>query len=129
MDLDSHSPALEALAAELRAQAGAGAFYVFWFGGPAGAGGPARSDRPRTLLAFPSPDAALSFAQRSVRSGQGERPRLRRLGLPRLLQAVAREPAITALVLVAEGAPDPLPGQLPAGLRLERAELLRRLER
>jgi len=37
-----------------------------------------------------------------------------------------REPAITVLILAAED--DPLPaGQLPRGIRIERAELLRRL--
>ncbi|HWQ16009.1 MAG TPA: hypothetical protein VNL77_24630 [Roseiflexaceae bacterium] len=126
MDHDPDPTLLQTLAAELCAQTGADAFYVFWFGGGA-PGTPAPPDRQRVLLAFPSPDAALSFAQRSVRRGQGEQPRLRRLGIPQLLQAVACEPAIAALILVAEGAPDPPPGQLPAGLRLEREDILRRL--
>ena len=109
---------------ELRAQAGAERFYIFWTtGGGAGAGA---SGRKRTLLAFPTPDTALAFAQRNRLGGQGEQPRLRRFALLQLLQAMLREPAILALLLVADDDPPPA-GQLPRGTRIERAELQRRL--
>jgi hypothetical protein len=116
--------AARALLDELRAQAGAERFYVFWTTG-GGAGGRA-TERKRTLLAFPTPDAALAFAQRNGLGSDGERPRLRRFALIQLLQAMLREPAILALLLVADDEPPPA-GQLPHGTRIERAELLRRL--
>ena len=115
--------AARALLKELRAQAGAERFYIFWTTGGAGAG--ARG-RKRTLLAFPTPDAALAFAQRNELGSPGEQPRLRRFALLQLLQAMLHEPAILALLLVADDDPPPA-GQLPHGTRIERAELLRRL--
>jgi len=116
--------AARALLHELRTQAGAERFYVFWTTG--GSAGASASARRRTLLAFPTPDAALAFAQRNGLGSPGELPRLRRFVLLQLLQAMLREPAITVLILAAED--DPLPaGQLPRGIRIERAELLRRL--
>ncbi len=99
-------------------------FYIFWTtGGGAGAGGSARK---RTLLAFPTPDAALAFAQRNGLSSPSERPRLRRFTLLQLLGAMLREPAITALLLATDDDPPPA-GQLPRGQRIERATLLQRL--
>ena len=115
--------AARALLDELRAQAGAERFYVFWTTGGAGA---SVGRRKRTLLAFPTPDAALAFAQRNGLGSPGEQPRLRRFALLQLLQAMLREPAILALLLVADDDP-PRAGQLPRGARIERAELLRRL--
>ncbi len=115
--------AARALLDELHAQAGVERFYVFWTAGGAGAGAGARQ---RTLLAFPTPDGALAFAQRNGLGGPGEQPRLRRFALLQLLQAMLREPAILALLLVADDDPPPA-GQLPHGTRIERAELLRRL--
>ncbi len=108
---------------ELRAQAGAERFYIFWTTGGAGAGA---SGRKRTLLAFPTPDTALAFAQRNGLGSPGEQPRLRRFALLQLLQAMLREPAILALLLATDDDPPPA-GQLPRGTRIERAELLRRL--
>jgi hypothetical protein len=128
MNNNDHAPALAALAAELRARAGADSYYIFWFSGGA-RGGSATPGRERLLIGFPTPDAALAFAQRSVRRDEEERPRLRRLTLAQLLAAMLREPAIAALLLVSESAAAPPPGRLPHGLRFERAELLARLER
>jgi hypothetical protein len=109
---------------ELRAQAGAERFYVFWtIGGGAGAGA---GGRKRTLLAFPTPDSALAFAQRNGLGSPGEQPRLRRFALLQLIQAMLREPAILTLLLVTDDDPPPA-GQLPRGTRIERTELLRRL--
>ena len=116
--------AARALLDEVRAQVGAERFYVFWTtGGGAGARAGARK---RTLLAFPTPDGALAFAQRNGLGSPGEQPRLRRFALLQLLQAILHEPAITALILAADDDPPPT-GQLPRGTRIERAELLRRL--
>ena len=116
--------AARALLDELRAQIGAERFYVFWTAG--GGAGASAGERKRTLLAFPTPDGALAFAQRNGLGRPGEQPRLRRFGLLQLLQAMLREPAITALILAADDDPPPA-GQLPQGQRIERAELLRRL--
>lgn len=117
--------AARALLDELRAQAGAERFYIFWtIGGGAGAGA---SGRKRTLLAFPTPDAALAFAQRNSLGSPGEQPRLRRFALLQLLQAMLRESAILALLLVTDDDDPPPTGQLPHGIRIERTELLRRL--
>jgi hypothetical protein len=113
-----------ALLDELRAQAGTERFYVFWTtGGGAGAGAGARK---RTLLAFPTPDTALAFAQRNGLGHPGEQPRLRRFTLLQLIGAMLREPAILALILAADDDPPPA-GHMPRGTRIERAELLRRL--
>lgn len=117
---------VELLAAELRASGAAAAYYVFWFAAPAAAGRPSPPARERTLVAFPTPDAALAFAQRGVRRDPGEPPRLRRLTLGQLLGAVLREPAIAALLLASEEPPPDEPGLLPAGLRLPRDEIARR---
>ena len=81
----------------------------------------------RTLLAFPTPDAALAFAQCNGLGQTGEQPRLRRFTLLQLLQAMLREPAIVALILVADDDQPVIAGQLPRGERVERAALLRRL--
>ena len=113
---------LRALLAELRERAGAERFYVFWTAG-GGAGGQARQ---RTLLAFPTPDAALAFAQRNSLTHDSEQPRLRRFTLLQLIEAMLREPAIAALILVADDEAPPA-GQLPRGQRILREELLRRL--
>jgi hypothetical protein len=121
------SPALRSLLSELGAQAGAGWFYVFWVAGHGGGAGTGRSGKPRLLLAFRTPDSALAFAQRNRLTGD-DRPRLRRLALAQLVEAVLREPAITALLLAEEIDDGAAPaGHLPHGLRIERAELLRRL--
>jgi hypothetical protein len=116
--------AARSLLDELRAQAGVERLYVFWTaGGGAGAG---TGGRKRTLLAFPTPDTALAFAQRNGLGGPSEQPRLRRFALLQLIGAMLREPAITTLILAADDDPPPA-GQLPRGARIERAELLRRL--
>jgi hypothetical protein len=116
--------AARALLDELRVKAGVERFYVFWTSG--GGAGARAGGRKRTLLAFPTPDSALAFAQRNELGSPGAQPRLRRFALLQLLQAMLREPAILALLLVTDDDPPPA-GQLPRGQRIERAELLRRL--
>ena len=116
---------LRELLASLRNQVGAGHFYVFWTSGKAA--GAATRRRQRTLLAFPTPDDALAFAQRN-QLHHADRPRLRRLSLIQILQATLREPAIAAIHFVADqdGQP-PTAGRLPRGVRVERADLIRSL--
>lgn len=115
---------LRATLADLRERAGRDAFYIFWIAG--GGGGRAGGGRERTLLAFPSPDAALSFAQRNRLTRPPEAPRLRRLTLTHLLRAILREPTIATLHLVADhdDAGDYPPGDYPPGLILSRVDLL-----
>ena len=111
---------------EQRTLAGAERFYIFWTGGRGG--GASGVGRQRTLLAFPTPDAALGFAQRNNLGRAGEQPRLRRLSMLQLIQAMLREPTIGALLIVDDSEDQPAPaGQLPHGARIERADLLRRL--
>lgn len=117
--------AARSLIADLAGQAGGSRFYIFWV--PKGGSGSAGQPRTRTLVAFPSPDAALAFAQRNQLAA--DRPRLRQLGLVHLLGAVLGEPAIEALLLARESDDPPLAGRLPAGLRITRAEILARLKR
>jgi hypothetical protein len=118
--------ALQTLLLALRSQTGAEHFYIFWLTGNAAAS--ARERRQRTLLAFRTPDAALAFAQRNQLLAAAQ-PRLRRLSILQLVQAVLREPAISALLFVGDEQADAaLPaGTLPPGLRTERADLLKQL--
>jgi hypothetical protein len=116
--------ALLALLASLRDQAGADYFYIYWTTGAAGK--PAGAPRQRTLLVFPTADAALAFAQRN-QLHVAERPRLRRLSLLQLVQATLREPSITAILFAADQGESHQPGHLPPGARVERASLLRSL--
>ena len=119
--------AVQRLIDSTRDQVGAVQFYIFWTSGEA-RGGASNSSRTRTLLAFTTPDAALAFAQRNQLAGPATRARLRRLTLLHLFQAMLQEPTIIALVITTETAEQPIrAGQLPPGLRLERAELVRRL--
>lgn len=120
------SEAVAAALAELRRQLGRNTFYVYRGGGGKGEGGAGDAPRgkQRTIVAFPSGDAALAFAQRNA---LGSSPRLQRLGLPRLLLALFQQASLEAVLFVADEAAEPPPGRLPAGFRLQRAELLRSL--
>jgi len=119
--------AVQALIESVRAEVGALQFYIFWTNARArGAGRDA--GRTRTLLAFRTPDAALTFAQRNRLASAAEQPRLRHLTLLQLCHAMLQEPAITALIVATEDEAQPIAaGQIPPGMRLERAELVRRL--
>jgi hypothetical protein len=119
--------AVQGLIESVRAEVGALQFYIFWTSGRSGGAGRG-AGRTRTLLAFRTPDAALTFAQRNGLAGAGERPRLRHLTLLQLCHAMLQEPAIAALIVAAEDEEQPIAaGQIPSGMRLERAELVRRL--
>jgi hypothetical protein len=123
----SSPAAVRALIDSTRAQVGVVQFYIFWTS-RGGQGGSGEGGRARTLLAFTTPDAALAFAQRNQLGGPATRPRLRRLTLLHLFQAMLQEPMIAALVITTETAEQPIrAGQLPPGMRIERAELVRRL--
>lgn len=118
-------PAL-ALLAEVRTHVDSDWFYVFRIlGDGAAASGSARE---RTVLAFATPDAALTFAQRNNLTIGPASARLRRLSLAQLLLALLRTPAIRAIVLVADVDQWPPAGTLPTGLRLERQDILQRLQ-
>jgi hypothetical protein len=117
---------LDTLVADLQQQSGANAWYIFWNTRAPGAAASPRTSRPRTLVAFISPDAALAFAQLNAMSHNDKPPRLRRLALVQLIQALLREPAIETLLL-ANLDQEADRGQLPLGIVLSRAELLNRL--
>jgi hypothetical protein len=118
--------AARSLLAALREQAGADHFYVFATSGRGAAASGA--GRQRLLLAFLTPDAALAFVQRNQLTHSEERPRLRRLGLLQLAQAVLREPSIATLLIIPDQESDSPPsGHLPLGVRIERAAMLRQL--
>jgi hypothetical protein len=118
--------AVDAALAGLRQQLRRDTFYVYRGGAGKGEGGAgdAPSGKPRTIVAFPSGDAALAFAQRNA---LGPAPRLQRLGLPRLLLALLQQASLEAVLFVADEAAEPPTGRLPAGIRLQRADLLKSL--
>jgi hypothetical protein len=127
-DIEGNPAELRALVAELRQQVGHAACYVFWNARQEGSPDPAPDPaRPRTLLAFPNPGAALAFAQRNRMAHQGRPPRLRHLTLTQLLRAMLRRATIGTLILVDAEVPWPSPGLLPAGVVLTREALLTRL--
>lgn len=98
-------------------------FYVYRTDKPAaGTGGSA--GRARLLLAFPSADAALSFAQHS---GLGVTPRLLAMNVSQLLSVLLQRPAISALLFATE-TEAPSANSLPCGFRLERTTLLELLQ-
>lgn len=104
-----------------------GRYYMFRSSGEASSGGAGGTTaaRPRLVLAFRSPDAALSFAQQG---GLGVAPRLVALPLGQLLAVLIQRPAIGALYIADEDTPPSSPGNLPSGLRIERTALLNRLQ-
>lgn len=99
------------------------AYYIFRTGGEGGEGGEGGggSGRPRILLAFPSADAALGFAQINH---LGAAPRLIQLSIARLLAILIQRPAIPALLFADEPEESFTVNTLPQGLRLERSTLL-----
>jgi hypothetical protein len=121
--------ALEAVRARLAALGlSATRFYIYRTGESGVAGGGAAGSatgRPRVLLAFPSADAALAFAQHG---GLGRSPRLIALSLSQALAALIQRPSIGALYLAEDGELMVEPGALPPGLRLERTALIELLD-
>lgn len=103
-------------------QAGRQEFFVFRTSGK-GSSGASAEPRRRSLLAFPSPDSALSFAQRNHLHDPLQPVRTRRLGLLHLLEAVLRNPNLGLLVLANDSNEDI--GRLPSGLHIQRDEFLK----
>jgi hypothetical protein len=102
---------------------GEGAYYVYR--SEAATGGKSASTRTdRQILAFASADAALAFAQRNAPTA---RVRLRGLSVAQLLTLMLHEPSITAVLFVADNAPEASLGKLPRGLRVERDRVLQLL--
>ena len=106
------------------AQTGRQEFFIFRTSSQSGSGAPA-SGRRRNILAFPSPDSALSFAQRNRLNDPLQPVRTRRLGLLQLLEAMLRDPNLVLLVLADDTNEDV--GRFPSGLHLQRDALLTQL--
>ena len=112
---------VEAILVRLQAAFPGQQVYVFQSDSAGGAGGGARS--ARTIMAFATPDVALHFAQRNRLLADGTMPRLRRLALPSLLLAMARDPSITTVRLVHDDAAVVV-GALPDGITITRSEIM-----
>lgn len=81
----------------------------------------AQSTRRRWVLAFPSPDAALSFAQQQQFQVV---PRLSGVSVAHLLTVMLQNSSIHALIFAADQGETYSGQQLPAGLRIERSAFL-----
>jgi hypothetical protein len=119
--------ALETIAAEIAERSGGSAWYIFWNTRSASGKAPPQPARERHLLAFASPDAALAFAQRNGMAHDGKPPRLRRLAILQLVQAMLREPAIISIIL-AHPEQEPTLGNLPDGIVITREAVLRKVQ-
>jgi hypothetical protein len=120
---EKRDAALRDIVTALQTQSGTEWFYVFWNSGTGG--GAAAPSRPRILLSFATPDAALAFAQRNQLTGE-TRPRLRRLNLEQLLRTMLDTPPISKTILVRDSDTPPV-GRLPQGIVVQRDTLLRRV--
>jgi hypothetical protein len=96
-------------------------YYVFRITG--GSTTPAPS-QPRMIAAFPTPDDALTFAQRN---GYGSNAQLRSVGAIELIVRLLTEGSIGSVLFVRGGSDTPAKGFGP-GLKLERAALLDQLQ-
>lgn len=105
-------------------QTGRQEFFIFRSAGQAGSNATATSRR-RTLLAFPSPDTAVSFAQRNRLFDPSQPVRTRRLHVLQLIEATLRDPDVIMLVLADDTNVNA--GHLPSGLQLRRDQLLTQL--
>ncbi len=99
-------------------------FYVYRTGGGAGEAADG-SERSRLLLAFPSADAALAFAQHY---GLGPSPRLHSIHVDQLLTILLQRPAIGTLLFVDELAENPPGRHVPPGLQVYRSVVLAMLQ-
>jgi hypothetical protein len=90
-----------------------------------GASGGDTPERVRLVLAFATADTALAFAQHNRLRPT---PRLLRASLERLLALLLQRPNIGTLLFADEPLQIRAVGELPAGLRIERAEFLQALE-
>jgi len=99
-------------------------FYVYRTGG-GGGGAAGGGERSRMLLAFPSADAALAFAQHY---GLGPSPRLLSMHVDQLLAILLQRPAIGTLLFVNELVETPPGRHVPPGLQLYRSVVLAMLQ-
>lgn len=97
-------------------------YYVFRITG-GGAARPAPA-QPRMIAAFPTPDDALTFAQRN---GAGSSAQLRSVGALELIVRMLTDASIGAVLFVQGGNDTPAKGFGP-GLKLERAALIDQLQ-
>lgn len=100
-------------------------FYVYRTERSSVGEGSRSSERSRTLLAFPSADGALAFAQHHQ---LGTGPRLLYMHVDQLLTIMLQRPAIGTLLFVNELAEPPPGRHLPPGFRLSRSVLLAMLQ-
>lgn len=97
-------------------------YYVFRITGSQGA--PPRSDRPRMIAAFPTPDDALAFAQRN---GYGSNAQLRPVAATDLIVRMLTDEGIESILFLRGGAAEDVKGFGP-GLKLRRDKLLEQLQ-
>lgn len=100
-------------------------FYIYRTEGKGGQGDSGGGDRLRLLLAFPSADGALAFAQRRRLAST---PRLSRLSVAQLLTILIHQPTISTIIFVDESVEGMSGQHLPPGLRLDRTTLLAMLQ-
>lgn len=82
------------------------------------------SDQPRTIVAFPTPDDALAFAQRN---GYGSKAQLRAVSAAELIVKMLSDASIGTLLFAESHDNEGARGWGP-GTRLSRAELVRELQ-
>jgi hypothetical protein len=105
-------------------------FYVYWLArSQAGSAQRPSTSSGRTIVAFATADSAMAFARRNRFDLNHQSSHLQQISLPRLLLLLFNDAAIHAVLLVPDSDPPERAGVYPDGIRLERAALLRQLER
>lgn len=87
---------------------------------------PASPEQPRTVVAFPSPDDALAFAQRN---GHAASAPIRPVPTRELLALTLSDPAIGTLLFAEGTGIDEARGGLPRGIKVSRESLLAEIAR
>ncbi len=109
----------------LASELGVDWLYIFWFASGATADMPA-PQRERTLVAFRSADAAMTFAQANGMTGHAVPARVRQLAPEQLVAAVLANDSIAALLIADDDQAGATAGALPRGRRIERAAIAAR---
>jgi len=99
-------------------------YYVFRTSSERGRGGP-EMQRPRTIAAFPSPDDALSFAQRN---GYAVSAQTRTLSARELLKLMLRDPKVSSILFLQPMSGDNNVRGFPPGVTVTRQSLLDQLQ-
>jgi hypothetical protein len=117
--LNTRPDRLRALIQETLARVPRSQYYVFRISGDQK---PQRSESspPRMIVAFPSPDDALSFAQRN---GYGSNAQLRAVSTVDLIARMLHDQGIGTMLFISEQIGEPDSG-FGAGLKITRAELI-----